>query len=628
VVLAAVACAHAEPSRRGEVSIPPQRAAPIFAVAAPPPIVGGTLAVADEGRLLVASDPVYDRVYVVDVPRWRVRHTVQLERGSEPGRVVVDGGMRFHVALRRAGELVTIDGFRGEVVLRREVCPAPRGVAWDESANDVHVACAGGELSTFGVMEAEPKRRLFLDADLRDVVVKGDGLLVSRFRSAEVLEVDAAGEVRSRRRPEALDLDALMDAQLEAFRAQGREVELVERERPNRVFEPRVAWRMIDDGQGGAIVLHQRAADFPLDMALEGPPRVETNGMYGGGMAALGQRGCRPGIVHAAITGVGEGVTTSAQLPGAVLAVDVGRSPEGKLAVAYAGNAEGEVRVVLHPERVLARETPRCLERGDTMNPSANATLSLRAPVAIAWIDERRFVAQYREPEPGLVLFEPPLFSEGRHLALADGESVFAHVGAQVFHRGTANDIACASCHPEGGDDGHVWNFGALGGIRRTQPLGGGGLMASAPFHWSGDLPTLEALAEEVFTKRMGGAPLRRDEVRSLGEFLERIPPPPVAAARDRSAASRGEELYAEVGCTRCHGGDRLSDNRTHDVGTGAPLQTPTLLGLAARAPYFHDGCASSLEARFEECHTEGHGELAMLDEDARRDLVEYLRTL
>ena len=91
----------------------------------------------------------------------------------------------------------------------------------------------------------------------------------------------------------------------------------------------------------------------------------------------------------------------------------------------------------------------------------------------------------------------------------------------------------------------------------------------------------------------------------------------------------RGRALFTstEIGCADCHSGARGTDLRNHDVGTGGSFQTPPLAGLAQRAPYFHDGCARTIEERFDRCHTDGHGNVAELDEHERADLIAYLRS-
>ena len=55
-----------------------------------------------------------------------------------------------------------------------------------------------------------------------------------------------------------------------------------------------------------------------------------------------------------------------------------------------------------------------------------------------------------------------------------------ARVQRETLAVGFGVDLACASCHPEGHDDGQVWNFSALG-PRRTQSLAGG-IAGTEPF--------------------------------------------------------------------------------------------------------------------------------------------------
>ena len=61
----------------------------------------------------------------------------------------------------------------------------------DEAGRPVNVAFV--ILQNRRIRGGDPVRTLQLDSDLRDVVVKGDHLLVTRFRSAELLELDASG---------------------------------------------------------------------------------------------------------------------------------------------------------------------------------------------------------------------------------------------------------------------------------------------------------------------------------------------------------------------------------------------------------------------------------------------------
>jgi cytochrome c peroxidase len=63
----------------------------------------------------------------------------------------------------------------------------------------------------------------------------------------------------------------------------------------------------------------------------------------------------------------------------------------------------------------------------------------------------------------------------------------------------------------------------------------------------------------------------------------------------------RGAKLFdsAELGCRSCHDGAQYTDNTKHEFKTATlPMaDTPSLIGLAAGAPYYHDGSAATLEA-------------------------------
>jgi mono/diheme cytochrome c family protein len=202
------------------------------------------------------------------------------------------------------------------------------------------------------------------------------------------------------------------------------------------------------------------------------------------------------------------------------------------------------------------------------------------------------------------------------------GHTIF-HVAASVM-----SPIACASCHPEGGDDGRTWVFKGLG-RRRTQTLRGG-ITQTAPFHWSGDEKDLGALMNDVFAKRMQGGMLSAPHVAALAGWLDTVPALPKIAPRDAAAAARGKVLYdGEAECASCHVGHLLTNRQTVDVGTGAPFQVPVLAGIRFRAPYMHDGCAKTLLDRFGACGGgDAHGKTSQLSKAQVADLVAYLETL
>jgi DNA-binding beta-propeller fold protein YncE len=167
----------------------------------PPPVSGGTLLVTHDGHTAVASDPDRDAVYVVDLVSTDVA-TIALQAGDEPGRLAEDAAGHVHIALRAGGALVTLDPSAKTILARRDVCVAPRGVAYDADGDSVYVACMSGELVVLPAAGGPPTRTVAIARDLRDIVVQKDHLLVSRFRAADVLHiskstwaVDAAPDV-------------------------------------------------------------------------------------------------------------------------------------------------------------------------------------------------------------------------------------------------------------------------------------------------------------------------------------------------------------------------------------------------------------------------------------------------
>jgi cytochrome c peroxidase len=231
---------------------------------------------------------------------------------------------------------------------------------------------------------------------------------------------------------------------------------------------------------------------------------------------------------------------------------------------------------------------------------STNILVQTREPATL-WLDDGRFLQ----------------LSTERH----------ADVGHAIFHTQTGT-LACASCHPEGGEDGRVWQL-APTGSRRTPSLRGG-IGGTEPFHWDGDLATLSALVDDVWVGRMAGPPLAADQVAELRRWLDTIPALPRAPG-DATVVARGRALFEDptIACATCHTGALLTNNMTIDVGTGKALQVPSLRGLAWRAPYLHDGCAATLRARFGTCGGgDKHGHTSQLQPAQLDDLIAYLRSL
>ena len=206
----------------------PDFGTPVTCGRPPPPISGGTLLVTHDGSKAVAADPDRDAVFIVDLASKVRKFTVVLQPGDEPGRLVEDGAGRIHVALRGSGTLATIDPTTGTLISRRAACPAPRGVAWKASTDVVLVACATGELASLPAAGGAASVQV-IQRDLRDVLVSGDDVAVTLFRSAQVLRLAADGSVAR--------TDSMPSG--------------------DPGFAPHVAWRAVSGPGGQILAVHQ-----------------------------------------------------------------------------------------------------------------------------------------------------------------------------------------------------------------------------------------------------------------------------------------------------------------------------------------------------------------------------------
>jgi hypothetical protein len=608
--------------------IPVDERAPLTSPVTPPPISGGTLSVLSDGSAAIVADPERDQISIVDLRTLSVRHTLALVPGDEPGRSVEDAQKHVHVALRRGGAVVTIDPLTGTVLDRRAVCKAPRGIAFESATGLLHVACSEGKLVSLPALGGGAVRTLTLDVDLRDVLVRGSELWLTRFKSAEVLRVSSLGALAGRLRiPAGTGLSSQPAQDFSAPSAQPKEVRL----------EAGTAWRTVSTLAGGAIIVHQDAVADPIEIT---EPTAFGSAYGGTGL------GCS-GIVRNAVSVVSaSGSVTSSQFFGSPLPVDVALSTDQRwVAVAHAGPSDifaPRPSLVSPGEQGPSAGTGSAFGGGISLSIMALTDLNGRStcvtsegrgidgvPVtAVAFTPDGRLLAQSREPAQLLIMSDLP-YGNSQVLALPGGSR--ADTAHDLFHRDAGGGIACASCHPEGGEDGRTWHF-SDSGDRRTQALHVG-LRDTAPFHWNGDLPGIDALMTQVFVGRMGGIRESAPRVSALSEWIFALKPPASIREPGDEPALRGRELFesAAVGCTSCHSGPHLTDNRNvaiDSVSTGK-LQVPSLVAVGYRAPFMHNGCAATLSDRFDpKCGGNEHGNTAALSDAQRGDLVAYLESL
>ncbi|MET0285048.1 MAG: hypothetical protein ABW352_11275 [Polyangiales bacterium] len=619
----------------GPIAAPPPRLNKLIVAETPPPALsGGTLAVAKDGTVVVAADSDRDQVYIVTTATEEVR-TVVLPKGSEPGRVALDDGGRAHVGLRGRGSVASIDLASATLIKETPVCSLPRGVAFDAAQKAIVVACAGGELVTLSAADHATLASQDLGIDLRDVLIRADGSQdITRYRSAELLHVEQ-GQLKRSGSPKALQQRRFN------FEFDPSSVDAGKPVNPETSVQlsPTLAWKSVAVGESDTMMLHQASQDDEVV--------ISGSGGYGGGCETITQAG----LTY--YNEAGEPVNTVTLAPHG-LVVDVAVSPDGRYAALAEPGSYLQQRPTLELLSVQGIEQPGGVHTDSTIpsrgfedggSPLQGSCLAGPGAsddsqvTSVAFDDSGVLYALSREPAR-LIVFEAqdartnsmfgsawPNLVEKTRILLAD--SSVRDTGHELFHADVGQGLSCAGCHGEALDDGHVWNFRDFG-PRRTQSMRGG-LLKTLPLHWEGDMPTFKHLVDEVMTRRMGGFQVDETYSAALGTWLDKLPPLKLSANQDASV-QRGKQLFEaeEVGCATCHNGPQLTNNESFDVGTGETLQVPTLLGIALHPPFLHDGCAATLEDRFEPRCGGGdrHGHTSHLTAAEIADLVSYLKML
>lgn len=550
------------------------------------PIMGGTLWVEPRGTVAVVTQPARDAVLFVDLIERRVRADHVLA-GAQPWRILRVGDAIW-VSLRQGGGVARFRLSDHRLMSRHRTCRAPRGLAYDHRADLIRVACAGGELVSLDPATGAQVERHFIAPDLRDVLTVHEHLFVTTFRQPQVLRVVEGAVVDRFAPPDRHDDRGALRAR------------------------PTVAWRTIAGPDNAIVMIHQRATTDLLP-TLEGrtyAPRVIHRGT-----------GCAGRIIESTLTTfrVDGSVRSSVELVAAPVPVDVAVHSNGDVMVASGHTANNALGHAEASRLGIFRPDP-----DGSFPPCPTPTGSDRslgtALSAVAFDD---FGTRY-----GLTA------SDGIRRISADGAGWIdlpdtrVDPGRDVFHTLTPAGISCASCHPEAGDDAFVWRF-QRHGWRRTMHLRGG-LAGTEPFHWDGEFETMSALLVTIFQHRMNAT--RHAQSEAVLRWLDGLPSLRASPRDVPARVARGAALFDDpaVGCSTCHALDGApAHNESVDVGTGEALQVPTLKGIALRPPYMHDGCAETLEARFDvDCGGALHGNTSHLDAAEMSDLIAFLRSL
>jgi DNA-binding beta-propeller fold protein YncE len=213
----------------------------------------------------------------------------------------------------------------------------------------------------------------------------------------------------------------------------------------------------------------------------------------------------------------------------------------------------------------------------------------------------------------------PDEVEAGRSLFYSAVEEQMAAPGAGV---------SCSTCHLDGRTDGLTWMFEK--GPRQTPSLAGV-VSGTTPVTWSNEVASVADEAMLTAELRMGGVSLGWERALEIQAYVDWSREVEVDAKdSDSEGVQRGRDLFnrSDVGCGTCHSGPLLTDNQSHILFGDVPMNTPSLIGIEATAPYLHDGSAGTLSDVLALSANAQMGDTSTLSRQERDDLMEYLRSL
>jgi YVTN family beta-propeller protein len=223
--------------------------------------------------------------------------------------------------------------------------------------------------------------------------------------------------------------------------------------------------------------------------------------------------------------------------------------------------------------------------------------------------------------------------------------------------------ITCATCHLGGDSDGRVWDFTDHGeGLRNNITLLGRRGMAHGNVHWTGNFDEIQDFENDM-RQHFSGEGFMTDDQFKVGTRSDPLGDPKAGVSAELDALAAfvstlahfprspfrnadgtltadgvaGKAIFQSLDCTSCHSGAIMTDRTLHDVGTitassgkriGQPLtgiDTPTLRGVFATAPYHHNGTARTLT---DVINVATHGNASTLPQASKDQLVSYLKQL
>ena len=568
-----------------------------------------SIALAPDGRVWVAN--AESATVTIIQTNYTIAQTVSLARGSRPFGLVFDpAGLNAYVALEASGKILKLNPSTGATVATLDVGPNVRHLSVTADASRI-LATRFITPRLPGEETASPQTTVL------GVKYGGEVLTINRTNftiiSTVILEhsEEADTPVSARGIPNYLGAAVISPDGLSAWV-------------PSKQ----------DNIKRGAL---RNTSDLTHDMSIRSiASRInlatQTEDINGrvdfdnGGIASAAAFDPQGIFLFAALEGSREVAVSDPVAKQEIMRIPVGRAPQGLVV-----SPDGRTLFVQNfMDRTISVHDLDTLVNG-SVSP-------LPAPVVLESITTEKLASN--------VLIGKKFFYDAQD----------SRVALQQY-------ISCAACHNDGGQDGRIWDFTQFGeGLRNTITLRGHGGTNQGRLHWTGNFDEVQDFEGQI-RNFAGGTGLMSNSVFHAGTRSQPLGDTKAGLSSDldalaayvasltkngdspdrnangtlTSTALAGQVVFQQQNCAQCHSGSQFTDsalNVFHDVGTLKPssgqrlgaaltgLDTPTLSGLWANAPYLHDGSAATIEAA-----VAAHNGVSIAPADMT-NLVAFLRQL
>ena len=248
------------------------------------------------------------------------------------------------------------------------------------------------------------------------------------------------------------------------------------------------------------------------------------------------------------------------------------------------------------------------------------------------------YATEYFTDSIGVVNVDPEVRHRPKSLALGPKVPQTTERTGEMFFNDASLCFqhwqSCASCHPDVRTDALNWDLlnDGMGNPKQTKSL----LLShqTPPVMVSGVRDKAETGVRSGI-RFIQFAVRPEEDAEAIDAFLKALKPvqsPYLVNGKLSKSAKRGEKVFRDAGCARCHPKPLYTDLESYDVGLGRGLDkdrkfdTPTIIENWRTGPFLYDGRAATMADAFTKHNpNDAHGETSKLSPKQMADLVEFV---